>query len=151
MNENEPNEEKQNAFGSGIPSSCFLSPCLFLPQRGWHDSGSLLWLIPVLPALGALVNGVFGWKWEKNNRKVISFVALCSTALSLLLALWNIAWLMGLSWESLPALPGNVTADAAHHSVSLHLAQWIPGARSRPGGEPASSGGGCSSWTRFPA
>jgi NADH-quinone oxidoreductase subunit L len=88
---------------------------------------SLLWLIPVLPLLGAFVNGVFGWKWEHGNRKVISFVALCSTALSLLLALWNIFWLMGLSWESLPALPSNVTVDAAHHSVSLHLAQWIPG------------------------
>ena len=99
---------------------------------------SLLWLIPVLPALGALVNGVFGWRWEKDRRKLISFVALCSTALSLALALWNIAWLMGLSWESLPALPGNVTADAEHHSLSLHLAQWIPGgAFTSGGGAPA--------------
>ena len=50
-------------------------------------SVSLLWLIPVLPLLGALVNGCIGWKWERDRRNVISAVALGSTALSLLLAL----------------------------------------------------------------
>ena len=86
----------------------------------------LLWLIPVLPLLGAAVNGLFGWKWEKDRRGVISAVALTSTALSMLLAFWNILTLMGVDWEHLPVLPGNVTADAAHHSLSLHLASWMP-------------------------
>jgi NADH-quinone oxidoreductase subunit L len=87
----------------------------------------LLWLIPVLPALGALVNGVVGWKWEHGNRKVITAVALLATGLSLALALWNIAVLFGMDWSALPGLPSNVTADAAHHRLSLHLCEWIPG------------------------
>jgi len=87
---------------------------------------SLLWLIPVLPALGALLNGLFGWRFEHGRRGVITAVALASTALSMLLALWNIVTLATLDWAHLPALPANVTADAAHHSLSLHLATWIP-------------------------
>ncbi len=87
----------------------------------------LLWLIPVLPLLGAAVNGFFGWRWERaHNLKPITAVAIASTALSLLLSLWNIVWLWGLNWSSLPKLPGNVVADAAHHSVALDLAPWIP-------------------------
>ncbi len=88
---------------------------------------SLLWLIPVLPLLGAAVNGFFGWQWERgHNLKPITAVALGSTGLSLLLSLWNIFWLHGLNWSSLPQFPSNVVADAAHHSVSLNLAPWIP-------------------------
>jgi NADH-quinone oxidoreductase subunit L len=86
----------------------------------------LLWLIPVLPALGALVNGVVGWRFEHGRRGVITAVALTSTALSLALALWNIVVLAGTDWGSLPPLPGNVTADAAHHAFTLHLAAWLP-------------------------
>ena len=86
---------------------------------------SLLWLIPILPAAGAFVNGCFGWKWEKDRRNLISAVALSSTALSLALALWNIFYLMSFMWSGAsPA--GNVTVDAVHHSLSLHLASWIP-------------------------
>ena len=87
---------------------------------------SLLWLIPVLPALGAFVNGVFGWRWEKDRRSVISAVALCSTALSMLLAFWAIFTLGTMDWAHLPVLPANVTADAVHHSLGLHFAPWIP-------------------------
>jgi len=86
----------------------------------------LLWLIPVLPLLGAFVNGCFGWKWERDRRSVISAVALGSTALSMVLALWNIATLWTTNWSSLTGLPSNITADAAHHSFALHLASWIP-------------------------
>ncbi len=64
---------------------------------------SLLWLIPVLPLLGAFVNGVFGWKWETDQRNVISAVALGSTALSLVLALWNIFTLWSTNWARWPA------------------------------------------------
>ncbi len=87
---------------------------------------SLLWLIPVLPLLGAFVNGVFGWKWEKDRRNVISGVALSSTALSMVLAFWNIATLWATNWGSVPERVGNVTVDAAHHAFALHLAPWLP-------------------------
>jgi NADH-quinone oxidoreductase subunit L len=43
-----------------------------------------LWIIPLLPLLGAAANGVFGGRWPK---RVISAVALASTTLSFLLAL----------------------------------------------------------------
>ncbi|MEJ2367165.1 MAG: NADH-quinone oxidoreductase subunit L [Acidobacteriota bacterium] len=87
---------------------------------------SLLWLIPVLPALGALINGVVGWKWEHTGRKWITLTALLSTGLSLALALWNIVWLYSLDFAKLPSLPSNVTVDPAHHSLSLLLGQWLP-------------------------
>lgn len=90
---------------------------------------SLLWLIPVLPLVGAMVNGLFGWKWERaHNLKPISAVALVSTALSLGLALWNIVYLAGVNWEQVASLglPPNIAADAAHRSLSLNLAQWMP-------------------------
>jgi len=88
---------------------------------------SLLWLIPVLPLLGALVNGCIGWRWEREHKLgPISAVALGSTGLSLLLALWNIVTLASTNWSSLTGLPANITADAAHHSFALHLASWLP-------------------------
>ena len=87
---------------------------------------SLLWLIPVLPALGALVNGCFGWRWEKDKRHLISAVALCSTALSLGLALWNIVYLMQFNWQG-GAPASNMSVDALHHGLSLHFGTWIPG------------------------
>ena len=86
----------------------------------------LLWLIPVLPALGALVNGAFGWRWEKDRRNLISAVALASTALSLGLALWNIGYLMNFNWQGGPPA-SNVSVDTLHHGLSLHLGTWIPG------------------------
>jgi NADH-quinone oxidoreductase subunit L len=45
-----------------------------------------LWLIPALPFLGFLVNGIFGRKLPKT---VINIVACGSVALSFLLVLWN--------------------------------------------------------------
>ena len=43
-----------------------------------------LWIIPLLPLLGAAVNGIFGGRWPK---KIITAVALSSTTLSFLAAL----------------------------------------------------------------
>jgi NADH-quinone oxidoreductase subunit L len=45
---------------------------------------SYLWIIPLLPLLGAAANGIFGGRWPKN---VISAVALSSTTLAFLAAL----------------------------------------------------------------
>jgi NADH-quinone oxidoreductase subunit L len=42
-----------------------------------------LWIIPLLPLLGAATNGIFGWKWPKST---ITGVALGSTGLSFLTA-----------------------------------------------------------------
>jgi NADH-quinone oxidoreductase subunit L len=87
---------------------------------------TLLWLIPVLPALGALVNGAVGWRWEREHKLgPISAVALVSTGLSLGLALWNIVWLMGLDWARVTDT-ATVKYDAVHHAVSLTVAQWLP-------------------------
>ena len=59
-----------------------------------------LWIIPVLPLLGAGANGIFGGRWPKN---VISAVALSSTALSFLAALEVVREFMGLPAGQIPA------------------------------------------------
>ena len=43
-----------------------------------------LWIIPLLPLLGAAINGIFGGRWPKSS---ISIVALTSTTLSFVAAL----------------------------------------------------------------
>jgi NADH-quinone oxidoreductase subunit L len=45
---------------------------------------SYLWIIPLLPLMGAAANGIFGGRWQK---KVITAVALSSATLAFLLAL----------------------------------------------------------------
>jgi NADH-quinone oxidoreductase subunit L len=59
-----------------------------------------LWIIPLLPLLGAGANGIFGGRWPKN---VISAVALSSTALSFLAALEVVREFMGLPAGQIPA------------------------------------------------
>lgn len=48
---------------------------------------SILWLIPFLPAFGALLNGVTG-RWLKNN-KIVDIIALGSVATALLLTIYH--------------------------------------------------------------
>ncbi len=59
-----------------------------------------LWIIPVLPLLGAGANGIFGGRWPKN---VISAVALSSAALSFLAALEVVREFLGLPAGQIPA------------------------------------------------
>ena len=59
-----------------------------------------LWIIPLLPLLGAGASGIFGGRWPK---KVISAVALSSTALSFLAALEVVREFMGLPAGQIPA------------------------------------------------
>ena len=89
---------------------------------------SLIWLIPVLPLLGSLINGVIGWRYEEHEkRKVITTIALLSTLLSLLLALWNIYYLMTFPFDNPPNLPTSVSIDKVHHSLTFTLGEWMNG------------------------
>jgi NADH-quinone oxidoreductase subunit L len=88
----------------------------------------LIFLIPLLPLLGSLINGVIGWRYEEHEkRKVITTIALLSTLLSLLLALWNIYYLMTFPFDNPPNLPTSVSIDKVHHSLTFTLGQWMNG------------------------
>jgi NADH-quinone oxidoreductase subunit L len=58
-----------------------------------------LWIIPLLPLLGATVNGILGGRWPK---KAISAVALSSTTLAFLLALEAVREFLALSPDQIP-------------------------------------------------
>ncbi|MFB3851893.1 MAG: NADH-quinone oxidoreductase subunit L, partial [Acidobacteriota bacterium] len=88
----------------------------------------LIWLIPVLPLLGAFVNGVIGYRFEEESkRKVINFIALASTFLSLLIALLNIYYLITFPFDNPPALSSSITINKEHHALSYNLSEWING------------------------
>jgi NADH-quinone oxidoreductase subunit L len=88
----------------------------------------LIWLIPVLPLLGALLNGVIGYKFESHEkRKVITAIALAATFLSLLIALWNIYYVAAFPWDNPGQLPASVSVDKEHHALTYTLASWIEG------------------------
>ena len=58
-----------------------------------------LWIIPLLPLVGAAANGIFGGRWPKN---VISAVALSSTSLAFLAALEAVREFLSLSPNEIP-------------------------------------------------
>jgi NADH-quinone oxidoreductase subunit L len=60
---------------------------------------SYLWIIPLLPLLGAAANGIFGGRWPKN---VVSAVALSSTTLAFLAALEVVREFLSLSPGEIP-------------------------------------------------
>jgi NADH-quinone oxidoreductase subunit L len=60
---------------------------------------SYLWIIPLLPLLGAAANGIFGGRWPKN---AISAVALISTVLAFLAALEVVREFMALPAGQIP-------------------------------------------------
>jgi NADH-quinone oxidoreductase subunit L len=60
---------------------------------------SYLWIIPLLPLVGAAANGIFGGRWKK---KVISTVALSSTTLAFLMALEAVREFLSLSPGQIP-------------------------------------------------
>ncbi|MBI4477593.1 MAG: NADH-quinone oxidoreductase subunit L [Acidobacteria bacterium] len=70
----------------------------------------LIWLIPLLPGLGALLNGVVGVRYF--NKSMSALVACASMAAALLLSLAAFVDLLGLS------------PDAREHTVTL--AAWLP-------------------------
>ncbi len=68
-----------------------------------------LWIIPVLPLLGATINGLFGAKWSKP---LINSIALGSTGLAFLCALEAVREFLGYY-------------EANHHAFSKHFVDWI--------------------------
>ncbi len=58
-----------------------------------------LWIIPLLPLLGAAVNGIFGGRWPKS---VISAIALSSTTLAFVAALEAVREFFSLSPDQIP-------------------------------------------------
>jgi NADH-quinone oxidoreductase subunit L len=60
---------------------------------------SYLWIIPLLPLLGAAANGIFGARWPKN---VVSAVALSSTTLAFLAALEAVREFLSLAPGDIP-------------------------------------------------
>ncbi len=60
---------------------------------------SYLWIIPLLPLLGAAANGIFGGRWPKN---VISAVALSSTTLAFVASLEALREFLSLSPNQIP-------------------------------------------------
>jgi NADH-quinone oxidoreductase subunit L len=60
---------------------------------------SYLWIIPLLPLVGAAVNGIFGGRWPKS---VISAVALSSTTLAFLAAVEAVREFLNLSPSEIP-------------------------------------------------
>jgi NADH-quinone oxidoreductase subunit L len=71
---------------------------------------SYLWIIPLLPLLGAAANGIFGGRWPKN---VISAVALSSTTLAFLAAVEAVREFLSLSPGDIPWIKTYFTWIAA--------------------------------------
>src|ERR1700683_5323904 len=85
-----------------------------------------LWIIPLLPLVGAAVNGIFGGRWPKN---VISAVALSSTTLAFVAALEAVREFLSLSPDQIPWIKtyftwisaGGFQADFALKVDQLHV------------------------------
>ena len=60
---------------------------------------SYLWIIPLLPLMGAATNGIFGGRWPKST---ITAVALSSTTLAFLAALEAVREFLSLSPNEIP-------------------------------------------------
>jgi len=58
-----------------------------------------LWIIPLLPLLGAALNGIWGGRWKKSS---VSAVALSSTTLALLAAVELVREFMALPADQIP-------------------------------------------------
>ncbi|MGD0909175.1 MAG: NADH-quinone oxidoreductase subunit L, partial [Candidatus Acidiferrales bacterium] len=58
-----------------------------------------LWIIPLLPLLGAAANGIFGRRWSKG---AVTGVALSSTTLAFLFALETVREFLALPSDQIP-------------------------------------------------
>jgi NADH-quinone oxidoreductase subunit L len=65
------------------------------------DAFSILWLIPVLPLIGAIINGVVGKRLPKN---LISIIAAGTVGVSFLIAVQEFVAMLSLPEQQLPIL-----------------------------------------------
>ena len=82
-----------------------------------------LWIIPLLPLLGAAANGLFGRHWSKG---VVTGVALSSTTLAFLAALEVVREFMALSPDQIPWAKSYFTwisAGAFRADFAMHVDQ----------------------------
>jgi NADH-quinone oxidoreductase subunit L len=77
------------------------------------DIGSILWLVPALPALGALLNGTRAVlrPLEPKNKSITNLIALASTGLSAIIATWVVLTYVAQGW---------------HHPFEVVYYSWIP-------------------------
>ena len=82
-----------------------------------------IWLIPVLPLLGAVVNGLAG---PRMSRRAVHVVA-CGSVLAALLVSAGAVWSLAGDLEALAAAPPEgMQVDTATRSVEVTLGAWIP-------------------------
>ncbi len=77
----------------------------------------LFWLIPLVPLVGVVINGLFGRRFL--SERIIGVIACCAIFISLLIS-------VGAVWE-LAQLP----PDLRHHEIALF--DWIPGGLAKLG------------------
>src|SRR3989442_6638495 len=88
----------------------------------------MIWLVPLLPALGFVVNGLFGARFL--TKKAAAWVACSAVLLSFLLSLAAILALNGV--EGLATTPA-LAVDHNAHRVTVSLYTWMPMGRSETG------------------
>ncbi len=65
-----------------------------------------LWIIPLLPLLGAAANGIFGARWTKG---VVTGVALSSTTLAFVAAIEAVREFLTVSADQDPCRPNRIS------------------------------------------
>jgi len=82
----------------------------------------LLWLIPVLPLVGFVVNGLLGTR--VLSRRVVTVVGCGTVLLAFLVSVGAVASLSDL--EGVAASPEGLRVDAAAHRVVQEVGTWLP-------------------------
>jgi NADH-quinone oxidoreductase subunit L len=80
-----------------------------------------LYLIPLLPLAGFVVNGLLGRRYLSKG--VVGAVACGSVLVAFLLSLGAVFSLGGL--DAMVSVPGHLEVDAAAHRVTLTVASWL--------------------------
>src|SRR5439155_27128073 len=88
----------------------------------------MIWVVPLLPALGFVVNGLFGTRFL--TKKAVAWIACSAVLLSFLLSLGAILALYGA--EPLAPTP-DLAVDRNAHRLTLSLYTWLPMRRSDTG------------------
>jgi len=87
----------------------------------------LIWIVPLLPALGFLLNGLLGPRLLP--KKAVAWIACGAVLLSFLLSLGAILSLQTAGAGTAPGL----TVDPQAHRATLTLYTWMPIGRSETG------------------